>query len=105
MVKIDVSRCIGCEICQNICPDGFEIIDRKAQIKNEKADCIEEAANACPRGAIILENQTEPTSDNSQNFPRGGGFGMGRGMGRGRGMGMGRGRGRGCGFGRGMGRR
>lgn len=94
MVKIDVSRCIGCEICQNICPDGFEVINGKAQVRNEEADCIEEAAKACPRGAIILGNRSDQTDvGNDQNFPKG------------RGMGRGRRRGKGRGFGRGMGRR
>jgi len=37
MVKIDVSKCIGCGICQNICPEGFEVIRRKAYVRNEKA--------------------------------------------------------------------
>ncbi len=101
MVKIDISKCIGCEICQNICPDGFEVINGKAQIKNEKADCIEEAAKACPRGAIILDNQGDQADINdTKNLSRGRGFGMGRGMGRGQGQGRGKGRG----FGRGAGR-
>jgi len=98
MVKIDVSKCIGCGICQNICPEGFEVIRRKAYVRNEKADCIEEAAKACPERAIILSNQDNQTDvSNNQNFSRGRGFG--------RGMGRGRGRGKGRGFGRGMGRR
>ncbi len=98
MVKIDVSKCIGCGICQNICPEGFEVIRRKAHVRNEKADCIEEAAKACPEHAIILSNQDNQTDvSNNQNFSRGRGFG--------RGMGRGRGRGKGRGFGRGMGRR
>ena len=95
MVKIDTLKCIGCGVCQSICPDGFEIINGKAQVKNEKASCIEQAAKSCPKGAIILEGQN--SQDVPSDFPRRG-SGMGRGLGRGPRDGSGRGRG----FGRGM---
>ena len=93
MVKIDTLKCIGCGVCQNICPDGFEIINGKAQVKNEKASCIEQAAKSCPKGAIILEGQN--SQEVPSDFPRGGqGFGRGFGGGHGRGFGRGRGMGR-----------
>jgi len=65
LVKIDKNRCVGCGICVNICPQGFEMVNRKAKIKNENASCIIETANSCPQGAIILEenkNQEEPST-------------------------------------------
>jgi len=65
MVKIDKNNCVGCGICVNICPQGFKIVNRKAIIEDENANCITEAANSCPRGAIILEenkNQEEPST-------------------------------------------
>ena len=74
MVHVDESQCIGCGICQNVCPDGFEIINGKAKLKNDNALCIKDAVNACPRGAIVL-NGNVPVDDQ--------GRGMGRGLGRG----------------------
>ena len=65
MVKIDKNRCVGCGICVNICPQGFEMVNRKAIIEDENANCITEAANSCPSGAIILEenkNQEEASA-------------------------------------------
>ncbi len=44
---------------------SLEILNRKAQIKDENANCITEAANSCPQGVIILEEnkaQEEPST-------------------------------------------
>ena len=90
MAKIIQDECVGCGVCANICPDGIEMVDKKAKIKNEKADCLKNAADACPRNAILLneENSGDKEADNKSA-----GFGQGRGMGRGSG-----GRGRRCKF-------
>ena len=72
MVKIDKDRCVGCGICVNICPQGFEMVNRKAKIKNENANCIMETANSCPGGAIILEeNKNQEESSTRQTFRSG----------------------------------
>lgn len=72
MVKIDKDRCVGCGICMNICPQGFEIVNRKARIEDENASCITEAAISCPRGAIILkENKNQEESSTRQSFRTG----------------------------------
>ena len=69
MVKIDKDRCVGCGICVNICPQGFEILNGKAKIKDENANCIIETANSCPRGAIILkENRNQEEASTRQSF-------------------------------------
>ena len=69
MVKIDKDRCVGCGICVNICPQGFEMVNRKAKIKDENANCIIETANSCPRGAIILEeNKNQEEASTKQSF-------------------------------------
>jgi len=69
LVKIDKDRCVGCGICVNICPQGFEILNGKAKIKDENANCIIETANSCPRGAIILkENRNQEEASTRQSF-------------------------------------
>jgi len=72
LVKIDKDRCVGCGICVNICPQGFEILNGKSQIKDENASCIFEATNSCPRVAIILEeNKSQEKTSTRQSFRTG----------------------------------
>ena len=97
---IDESKCVGCGICVNICPEGIEMEGGKARIKNENAECLKDAANACPRKAIIIEGaneKTEPVVGFNQGYGQGRGMGAGRGRGLGIGPRDGRGRGRGGG--------
>ena len=103
MVKIDESKCIGCGICANICPEGIEMIEGKAVIKDANAGCLKEAADACPRRAIILEGENEPRESNKDTKTE---FNQRLGQRTGRGLGAGRGRGLGIGprDGRGQGR-
>ncbi|MBN2478005.1 ferredoxin [Candidatus Micrarchaeota archaeon] len=98
MVRIIESKCVGCGICQKVCPEGFEVVNGKARVKNENAGCIKRAADSCPAGAIVLD-ENERTEGETIGRGRGQGGGFGRGMGQGRGLGRGRG------FGRGRGRR
>ncbi|MBA7595260.1 Ferredoxin [subsurface metagenome] len=62
--KIDLEKCIGDAVCEAMCPDVFEMADDdKAHVINpdgcgELCDC-EEAAEACPTEAIILEEVEE----------------------------------------------
>jgi len=91
LVKIDKDRCVGCGICVNICPQGFKMVNRKAIIEDESANCITEAANSCPRGAIILKenkNQEEPST--RQTFRPGFISGIGSSFERGRNFGTSR---------------
>lgn len=62
-VTIDQDLCIGCGLCESVCPQIFTIG------KNEKAEVhenvdpapyaseVEEAADGCPVSAITVENQ------------------------------------------------
>lgn len=54
-VRVDREKCIGCGVCWNMCPEGFEMIDGKSRVKNANAECVKRAARVCPVGAIILE--------------------------------------------------
>ena len=93
-VRIDKTRCIGCAVCENICPEGIRMVNGKAEILDENAGCLKDAVNECPQGAIIFDEnpskyKTVKTFDQSSR--------QGRRMGQGRGMGAGGGRGLGIG--------
>ncbi len=57
VVKVDEETCIGCGVCESICPEVFQMgDDGKAKVlKPEGADCAQEAADACPTGSITIE--------------------------------------------------
>ena len=106
--RIDKTRCVGCSICENICPKGIRMIDEKAEIIDENAGCLKDAANECPQEAIILneqdsKNKTDKTYD--PDYKQGRRIGQGRGMGAGKGRGLGIGPRDGRGGGRGGGGR
>lgn len=54
-VTIDKEKCIGCGSCEAICPEGFEMKDGKAIVKNPKAKCVKEVADSCPVQAVIVK--------------------------------------------------
>lgn len=90
--RVDGARCVGCGICMNICPEGITLVNGKAVIKNKNAGCLKDAANACPRRAILFdENRKQNKFTGSEKLSRGSTREQGRQFG-GRGMGQGRGR-------------
>ncbi|ODS35473.1 hypothetical protein BEH94_06525 [Candidatus Altiarchaeales archaeon WOR_SM1_SCG] len=105
MPEIIEDKCVGCGICANICPEGIEMADEKARIKNENADCLKDAANACPRDAIFVDGKNKVAGSETtrtgfnQEYGTGAGQGRGKGAGKGKGLGIGPRDGRGGGFG------
>ena len=58
-VTIDVSTCVGCGLCENACPEVFEVQgDGIAHVKvHVCASCnIQEVAEQCPVGSIKVAN-------------------------------------------------
>lgn len=53
-IKIDKEKCIGCAMCESICPEVFMMKDdMKAYVKaQKKIPCIKEAIESCPVAAI-----------------------------------------------------
>jgi len=59
-IKLDQNKCIGCNTCPLMDPDHFEMdaTTYKAKIKKqteEITDVIKSAIDACPVGAITIE--------------------------------------------------
>lgn len=56
MIKVDKETCIGCGLCEAICPEVFELKDGKSYVKDpkSKAKCAKEAADACPVDSITV---------------------------------------------------
>ncbi len=54
-IYVDKEKCIGCCACEATCPEGFKMVDGKAEVKSQKAKCAKEAADACPTQAISLK--------------------------------------------------
>ena len=56
-VSVDKSKCIGCGMCASICPKGFKMENGKSEVIDSNADCVKDAANACPVHAIKIEEE------------------------------------------------
>ena len=57
-LKLDVDKCVGCGLCEIVCPHSvFEVKEKKADIVDRDA-CMECGACArnCPAGAIEVES-------------------------------------------------
>lgn len=59
MVSVNPSKCIGCGLCESLCPRVFEMnkegkaqVRREATDKDKKEKCVKDAINSCPVGAI-----------------------------------------------------
>lgn len=60
-VKVNKDACIGCGACASICPEVFELNDeglsevKEEDVKDELQDEVRDAADSCPTGAIVVE--------------------------------------------------
>ncbi len=63
-VKVNEDLCIGCGVCESLCPNVFKLENGKAKVIAEECgecDC-QEAINSCSANAISFEEQSEQTN-------------------------------------------
>jgi ferredoxin len=58
---VDEETCTGCGLCEEVCPEVFELVAKVAKVKvntvpDEHEDTCQEAADSCPVEAISIEN-------------------------------------------------
>jgi len=58
--SVDEDLCTGCGLCEDTCPEVFEMDDEMAkvivdEVPTEAEDTCREAAESCPVEAIIIE--------------------------------------------------
>lgn len=57
-VYVDKDTCIGCGVCEGLCPEVFKLNDEgKAEVivPETEASCAQDAADSCPVQAIKVE--------------------------------------------------
>ncbi len=60
MLKIDQEKCIGCGLCESLCPACFKLNTEiaKAEVIDAEENCgcdLEQTISSCPTGAISKE--------------------------------------------------
>jgi len=60
MVLVDIERCMGCGVCETVCPAGvFKLVNGKCSVTS--ADCIgcRNCESSCPAGCITAGEAVE----------------------------------------------
>jgi len=100
-IAVKSEKCVGCGICEEVCPRGAIKVGEIAIIDEAKCNLCGLCVRECPNQAIEITNFK---NRGEKIMPRKDGTGpAGQGPGTGRGMGKGGGRGRMGGFGMGAG--
>ena len=56
-ISIDKDACVGCGVCEQVCPEAFAVEDGVAVVKGSSCDQhdIQDVAGQCPVEAIKVE--------------------------------------------------
>lgn len=54
MFNISKNKCVGCELCRNVCPNQIELDKEKSRaiIVKQDSECLTKAIKVCPQNAI-----------------------------------------------------
>ncbi len=68
MIKVE-DTCIGCGACVAIDKEHFDFNEKglSTPISQEITDSVREAADACPVGAIVIEEDTTNTPNTAED--------------------------------------
>lgn len=61
MAQVDVDKCIGDKICENVCPTGaIKVVNKKAGVDENKCAACLKCLDACDEGAIRVVPRKQP---------------------------------------------
>ena len=61
LAQVNKKKCIGCGICENVCPtEAIEVVNKKARIARKKCLACPNCWGVCPEDAIKLVSRSEP---------------------------------------------
>jgi ferredoxin len=60
--EVDPELCAGCGLCEEVCPEVFEMTDHAARVKVDEVprgseETCREAAEGCPMDAISIDER------------------------------------------------
>lgn len=54
LARVNADKCVGCAICQDICPGGAITIDKIARVDPKRCIGCGRCVDQCPQGALTL---------------------------------------------------
>ena len=59
--KVDKDKCIGCRLCESICPtDAISMLEKKAVVDENLCRACGKCEDVCPDESVILVERSEP---------------------------------------------